>query len=190
MFAVSRLLSVGLRTALPQLQKNVKSLQSLVTPLLSIEPTVLNTSRKASKFLTLTVKRPQGQKNKRDTKEINAVPNDVDLHLTANLTILDRTEIETKLSTEQFHGRDQLDVTYTCPKCDTINQHTVGKYAYENTLIIIRCTGCEDHQVLADHDGTFKPGKCESGAGQFWVEWIMHDKYPQYTPKEFKDVFD
>ncbi|KAL7291376.1 hypothetical protein TKK_0014970 [Trichogramma kaykai] len=164
MFAVRRLLSVGLRTALPQLQENGKSVQSLVTPLLSIEPTVLNTSRKASEFVTLTVKRPQSQKKKRGKVQSIAVPNDVHLHLTANLTILDRTEIETKLSTEQFHGRDQLDVTYTCPKCGTINQDTIGKYAYENTLIIIRCAGCKDHQVLADHDGTFKPGKCESGA--------------------------
>ncbi|KAL7306854.1 hypothetical protein TKK_0001015 [Trichogramma kaykai] len=43
-----RLLRVGLQTTLPQLQENVKRAQSLVTPLLFIEPRVLITSCKTS----------------------------------------------------------------------------------------------------------------------------------------------
>ncbi|XP_014235685.1 uncharacterized protein LOC106658304 [Trichogramma pretiosum] len=173
MFAVRRLLSVGRRTALPQLQENVKSVKSLVTPLLSIEPRVLITSRKASKFVEL--------------KEVNSKGESIVL---AELSVLDSTEIETKLSTEQDdHGRDQLEVTYTCPRCNSLNQRTIKKWVYENGTITARCQGCDDNHVVCDHHGSYDTnGEYELDAISEMV--LTHKKYPRKLPKEILDVID
>ncbi|KAL7301858.1 hypothetical protein TKK_0005463 [Trichogramma kaykai] len=102
-------------------------------------------SRKESRFVALIRKPPQGQKKKKGEEESTVV---------AELTIIDRTEIETKLSTQlRLKRYDQLDVTYTCPICGSLNQKTVLKWAYENSSVIARCKGCNDKHVLADHYG-------------------------------------
>ncbi|KAL7297990.1 hypothetical protein TKK_0009000 [Trichogramma kaykai] len=202
MFIVRRLLSVGLHTTLPQLQKNVKSVQSLATPptLFSIEPRVLNTSRKALRSVALTMKLPHGKNSKKGIEESIMV---------AELTVLGRTEIKTKLSTEprQIKGRDELELTYTCPICDSlnpfrpkttqttrhssklVNQTIVDKRAYDKGSIICRCKWCEDNQVLADHDRWYDPNG-EYKVDPFTTMLLMHEMYPQKFPKDLQKIVD
>uniref|UniRef100_A0ABD2WC16 DNL-type domain-containing protein n=1 Tax=Trichogramma kaykai TaxID=54128 RepID=A0ABD2WC16_9HYME len=133
----------------------------------------MNTSRKASKFIAI--------------EEVNSEGKSTVL---AELSVLDSTEIETKLSTEKDDdGGDVLEVTYTCPTCDTINQKTCEKSIYETGTIVSRCQGCDDNHVVCDHHGSYNT-KGEYKLHAFSERVLIHEKYPQKLPKEILDVID
>ncbi|CAB0038454.1 unnamed protein product, partial [Trichogramma brassicae] len=115
----------SLRTTLPQLQENVRSIQSFATPLLlSVERNRFNASRKLTSWVKPSV-----------------------VH-----TNMEKRNIVRCPST----GLEEFELTYTCEKCNSLNNQMVTKIGYEKGVIIVLCHGCKSNVILADNLGWFQ----------------------------------
>ncbi|KAK3588261.1 hypothetical protein CHS0354_039181 [Potamilus streckersoni] len=47
-------------------------------------------------------------------------------------------------------------IEYTCKVCGGKNHHTFSKKAYEDGVVIVRCSGCRNLHLIADNLGWFK----------------------------------
>lgn len=49
----------------------------------------------------------------------------------------------------------KLQIIFTCKKCNTQNNKTMSKLAYQKGVVIIRCDGCKNNHLIADNLGWF-----------------------------------
>lgn len=47
--------------------------------------------------------------------------------------------------------KPQLMIAFTCKKCDTRSSHTISKQAYNSGTVLIKCPGCQNRHLIADH---------------------------------------
>lgn len=62
------------------------------------------------------------------------------LHTSALKSTLPLGQMESKLRLE-----------YTCKVCGSRNLHTISKVAYNQGVVIVTCTGCQNNHVIADN---------------------------------------
>lgn len=62
------------------------------------------------------------------------------LHTSAAKSTLTLGQMESKLRLE-----------YTCKVCGSRNLHTISKVAYNQGVVIVTCTGCQNNHVIADN---------------------------------------
>jgi hypothetical protein len=52
-----------------------------------------------------------------------------------------------------------LHVVFTCTHCDTRSQRRMSRQAYSSGVVLIRCPGCQQLHLFADHLGWFSDGR-------------------------------
>lgn len=50
-------------------------------------------------------------------------------------------------------------IMFTCNVCEMRTSKRISKQAYYNGIVIIRCTGCDNHHLIADNYNWFGQGK-------------------------------
>jgi len=58
-------------------------------------------------------------------------------------------------SAELAQIKPRLAITFTCKVCNERLTRTFSKEAYEKTVVIIKCSGCSNHHIIADNLGWF-----------------------------------
>ncbi|GMN51046.1 hypothetical protein TIFTF001_020209 [Ficus carica] len=59
-------------------------------------------------------------------------------------------------------SRHDLAMIFTCRVCETRSVKTVCRESYEKGVVVVRCGGCNNLHLMADHLGWFgKPGSVE-----------------------------
>ncbi|WJX20333.1 hypothetical protein P8452_09898 [Trifolium repens] len=59
-------------------------------------------------------------------------------------------------------SRHDLAMVFTCKVCETRSVKTVCRESYEKGVVIVKCGGCNNLHLIADHRGWFgKPGTVE-----------------------------
>lgn len=67
----------------------------------------------------------------------------------------------------------KMRLIFTCKKCKTRNSKLISKLAYDKGVILIRCDGCKNNHLIADHLGWFADKHKGKGTN---IEKIMASK--------------
>ncbi|KAK9078417.1 hypothetical protein SSX86_002474 [Deinandra increscens subsp. villosa] len=76
------------------------------------------------------------------TTDHPAISNNTDVKFT--------TKSELKVS-----PRHDLAMMFTCKVCETRSLKTISRESYEKGVVVVRCGGCDNHHLIADHLGIF-----------------------------------
>ena len=60
---------------------------------------------------------------------------------------------------EGGHIPGHFQIMFTCNLCETRTSKRISKQAYYNGIVIIRCSGCDNHHLIADNYDWFGQGK-------------------------------
>lgn len=95
--------------------------------------------------------------------EINK-PNNIERMFTSQKILLNQKEPEIQNneknpedSKKHILGRidRKLKLSFTCKKCNCRNTKIISKLSYEKGIVIVRCDGCKNNHLIADHLGWF-----------------------------------
>ncbi|KAL7672867.1 hypothetical protein ACOME3_007746 [Neoechinorhynchus agilis] len=59
--------------------------------------------------------------------------------------------IESKKILSKLDQPTHKQITYTCKKCDRPNSAIFSRLSFEKGIVIVRCEGCRNLHLIADH---------------------------------------
>ncbi|KAI3517230.1 hypothetical protein L1887_16443 [Cichorium endivia] len=68
----------------------------------------------------------------------------------------EKTEVTFTAKSElKISPRHDLAMMYTCKVCETRSVKTISRESYEKGVVVVRCSGCDNYHLIADHLGIF-----------------------------------
>ncbi|KAK9064090.1 hypothetical protein SSX86_017962 [Deinandra increscens subsp. villosa] len=106
-------------------------------------------TRKLSESSNLTVKTAIEQEGSSSSSIENSVTTD---HPASN----NNTGVAFTAKSElKVSPRHDLAMMFTCKVCETRSLKTISRESYEKGVVVVRCSGCDNHHLIADHLGIF-----------------------------------
>ncbi|XP_024013508.1 uncharacterized protein LOC18020728 isoform X2 [Eutrema salsugineum] len=63
----------------------------------------------------------------------------------------------------KINPRHDFMIVFTCKVCETRSMKTASRESYEKGVVVVRCEGCDNLHLIADHLGWFgEPGSVEN----------------------------
>ena len=78
---------------------------------------------------------------------------------------------------------DVMIIVFTCRVCNTRAARTISKEAYNHGVVMIRCPGCNNLHLIADHLGYFDDNSTN-------IEQILAQKGEKVTRMDDKQVLE
>lgn len=81
----------------------------------------------------------------------------------SNSVAIDHSDVINKNPEVTFTANSQLKVSprhdtammYTCKVCETRSVKMISRESYEKGVVVVRCAGCDNYHLIADHLGIF-----------------------------------
>lgn len=91
------------------------------------------------------------------SRDSKAVPNSMEVSSDCDSSVK-----YTAFSNLKTSKRHDLAMIFTCKVCERRSVKTVCRESYEKGIVVVRCGGCDNLHLIADHLGWFgKPGTVE-----------------------------
>ncbi|XP_076174811.1 uncharacterized protein LOC143150424 [Ptiloglossa arizonensis] len=91
----------------------------------------------------------------KDKFDVNNIHQNIFVRMKTNLCESSQEEDDKAKNKMLGKVEGKLKLYFTCKRCNSRTSKIISKIAYEKGIVIVRCDGCKNNHLIADHLGWF-----------------------------------